>query len=86
MQDDFCPWNEGVFRLEADDDGLGHCEPSSAKAELELTPFALGSAYLGGHQFRGLARAGILSGSSESLRQADAMFTWDPLPWCQEVF
>lgn len=86
MHDDLCPWNEGVFRLEADDDGVGHCEPSTTSADIELTPFALGSAFLGGHRFRDLAHAGVLSGSPEALRQADALFTWDPRPWCQEVF
>lgn len=86
MRDELCPWNEGVFRLEADADGVGNCEPSNADAELELTPFALGSAYLGGHRFCDLARAGVLSGSTEALQRADAMFNWSPRPWCQEVF
>ena len=25
-------------------------------------------------------------GSLDDLRRADAMFTWHPAPWCQEIF
>jgi len=51
-----------------------------------LTPSALGMVYLGGHRFGPLERSGLAKGSPEALRRADALFTWDPLPWCQELF
>ena len=30
--------------------------------------------------------AGRVHGDADALRRADAMFSWDPLPWCPEVF
>ena len=88
MRDELCPWNGGVFHLETDSHGTARCQrtDSDADAQIELTPYALGAAYLGGHRLRDLARAGVVSGTAQTLERADAMFTWDPLPWCQEVF
>eukprot|EP00913_Durusdinium_trenchii_P013360 g12541.t1 len=86
MRDDICPWNEGVFALEADAEGNARCEPSTGDPELDLTAFALGSVYLGGQRFRDLARGGVLKGSASALKQADAMFEAERQPWCQEVF
>ena len=86
MRDELCPWNDGVYRLEAGQDGSGRCQRSESAAEMELTPFALGATYLGGQRFRDLARAGVLTGSEQALNRADTMFLWDPLPWCQEIF
>jgi predicted acetyltransferase len=84
--DDLCPWNDGVYCLEVGLDGVGQCTRTRATPELELTAYALGAGYLGGHRFGALARAGLVSGTSEVLQRADAMFAWDPLPWCHEVF
>jgi hypothetical protein len=53
---------------------------------LELNPYGLAAAYLGGTRFRNLARAGIITGTPEGLKVADELFCWDPLPWCPEVF
>jgi predicted acetyltransferase len=38
------------------------------------------------HRFAALARAGLVSGTPEARRRADAMFAWEPLPWCPEQF
>ena len=86
MQDDLCPWNDGIFRLTSDENGIGKCEPSIDEPELHLTPFALGATYLGGHRFTELGHAGLITGSGTALRRADAMFTANVSPWCQEVF
>lgn len=86
VRDEFCPWNDGTVRLEADEDGIALCEPSSAEPDLELTASTLASTYLGAHRFTDLARAGLVRGHEPALRQADAMFGWLRLPWCQEVF
>lgn len=86
FRDDYCPWNEGTYRLTASAEGLGHCEKTQAPAELSLTPFSLGSVYLGGHRVRQLARAGLITGSPEAIHTADALFGWSIKPWCQEVF
>ena len=76
----------GTFRLDVSSDGQGHCEKTQAPAELVLTPFTLGSVYLGGHPVRQLARAGLITGSPEAIHKADALFSWTIKPWCQEVF
>jgi len=86
MQDELCPWNDGVFRLNVDSDGTGSCEPANAEPEIEMTAYALGTAYLGGHRFRDLARSGVVTGTQNALDRADRLFAWYPLPWCQEIF
>jgi predicted acetyltransferase len=84
--DDICTWNTGIYQLETDSDGTGRCTKSTDKPELDVTAHALGATYLGGHRFQDLSRAGVVSGSVEAFQKADAMFSWYPLPWCQEVF
>jgi predicted acetyltransferase len=86
VRDSFCPWNAGVFRLEVDDHGHARYRPAKTEAEIELTSEALGMVYLGGHRFRELARAGLMTGAPDALARADAMFEWDPLPWCPDFF
>ena len=86
MRDELCDWNDGVFRLESDESGTGSCIPYEGDPQIELTPFALGSIYLGGHRLRDLAEAGLITGEASALRQADALFSWHCVPWCQEIF
>ena len=86
MTDPLCPWNEGVYGLEAEPCGAAECRRVEAAPTCDLTPFALGAAYLGGRRFSALARAGLIAGEPASLRRLDAMFAWEPLPWCVEVF
>lgn len=86
MRDALCEWNDGVYRLDADDSGVGTCVPDKGEPQIDLTPFALGSVYLGGHRVLDLAEAGVVTGEESALRQADAMFGWHRAPWCQEIF
>jgi predicted acetyltransferase len=86
MRDALCPWNDGVWALEVDRQGNGHCERASVPPSLELTPETLGMVYLGGHRFATLARSGLISGSPEAIRQADVLFPSDPLPASPEYF
>ncbi len=78
IRDSICPWNDGVWSLEVDPQGNAQCGRTNAKPTLELTAETLGMVYLGGHRFATLARSGLISGSAEAIRQADALFTWDP--------
>jgi predicted acetyltransferase len=82
VEDAFCPWNEGRWRL-AD----GAATRTEAEPGIRLPVTGLGSVYLGGFTFAQLARAGRL----EELRPgaveaADGLFRTDRLPWCPEVF
>ncbi len=85
VRDGFCPWNEGRYELEAGPDGAS-CRRSDAEPDIVLSAADLGSVYLGGTRLQTLRRAGRVQGDAEALRRADAMFAWDPLPWCPEVF
>jgi predicted acetyltransferase len=85
VRDEFCPWNDGTYELAAAADGV-ECRRSRAEPEIRLTAAELGAVYLGGNRFSTLARAGRIEGPPDALRRADALFTWDPPPWCPEVF
>ena len=85
VEDEFCPWNSGSWELEGGPDGA-KCRPAHETPDLSLTARELGAIYLGGNRLQTLARAGRVHGDADALRRADAMFTWDPLPWCPEVF
>ncbi|MDH4339229.1 MAG: GNAT family N-acetyltransferase [Thermoleophilia bacterium] len=80
--DEFCPWNEGRWRL-AD----GRAKRTTAAAQLRCDVTMLGSVYLGGFTFSQLVRGGRV----EELRRgaavrADAIFATDRAPWCPEIF
>jgi predicted acetyltransferase len=82
VHDDFCPWNEGRWRVES-----GEASRTTDAADLALDVADLGSVYLGGFTFRDLHRAGRV----EELRGgavygADAIFRTEAAPWCPEIF
>ena len=82
IEDAFCPWNAGRWKLE---DGVA--KRARAAADLRCDVTALGSVYLGGFTFDQLVRGGRV----EELRpgaaaRADAMFRTDRAPWCPEIF
>lgn len=57
VQDAFCPWNAGRYRLRADGDTVT-CERTQARPDLRLSAAELGAAYLGGTTLSSLAAAG----------------------------
>jgi len=59
VQDDFCPWNTGRYRLSAQD-GTAACERTDSAADLRLTAAELGAAFLGGTTLASLAAAGLV--------------------------
>lgn len=85
VADDACSWNSGRFELLGGPEGA-ECRRTEAEPELRLTAEDLGAVYLGGVSFRALARAGRLGAPPDVLARADAMFSWDPPPWCPLVF
>jgi predicted acetyltransferase len=85
VKDAFCQWNEGRYLLEAGLDGA-RCTRTDRPAEITLNADDLGVVYLGGVRFQTLAHTGRLCGTPEALKRADAMFTWDPMPWTPEIF
>jgi len=80
--DDFCPWNQGCWRLEGGPDGA-HCQRAAAgaAADLSLDAAALGSVYLGGTPLGPLAAAGLIAEhTSGALDRATAMLTQPRAP------
>jgi predicted acetyltransferase len=69
VEDAFCPWNAGRYRLRADGD-TATCDRTQAPAQLRLTAADLGAAFLGGTTLCSLAA----SGSIEEI-QAGALAT-----------
>lgn len=86
VRDLFCPWNEGRYELDGGPDGAA-CRVTDADPDLVLTVNDLGATYLGGSTFRQLHRAGrVVEERAGALAYADAMFAWDPAPWCSFMF
>ena len=85
VRDKFCAWNEGRYELEAGPDGA-RCQLSDAEPDIVLDVADLAAVYLGGARLQTLRSAGRVEGDWETLRRADAIFSWHPLPWCPEVF
>lgn len=84
--DGFCPWNEGLWRLEV---GSGEvvCERSDGPADLRLSAEELGAIYLGGTTFAELGRGGRVEELAGGARaRADAMFATERAPTCPEMF
>ena len=73
------------FRIESDGD-TGTATATRDDPDIELDVEDLGAAYLGRARLRRLAAAGRLWGDSAALATLDRMLTWDPQPWCPEVF
>ena len=78
--DEFCPWNDGVFRLESSG-GSAKCEPAQAEPDVTVVASALGAVLLGGSNFHTLAKAGLAEGHTKgAVTRAQAMFSWHTAP------
>ena len=76
---------DGRYHLMASTEGA-ECSRTDAEASITLDAEDLGAIYMGRSRLRALSRVGRLQGDPDSLAAADAAFTWDPQPWCPEVF
>jgi predicted acetyltransferase len=82
VADEFCPWNEGRWKLED-----GAAERTDDEPDLRLPVQSLASAFMGGISFATLARAGRVEEVTDgALARADGLFRWDRHPWCPEIF
>ena len=86
VRDEFCPWNEGRWELHGGPDGAT-CRRSDGEPDVVLAAGDLAAMYLGAVRPSALARAGRVQERTDgALERADAMFAWDPAPWCPHVF
>jgi predicted acetyltransferase len=84
VNDGFCPWNDGTYRLTVES-GEATVAEVDAAGDLTLDADALGAAYMGGVTFSTLSAASRAeSPSADQLAWADAMFKTERLPWCPE--
>jgi predicted acetyltransferase len=82
VTDEFCPWNEGRWKLEE-----GVAVRTDEEADIRLPVQSLGSAFLGGISFAELQRAGrVVELKDAGVVRADALFGWNRHPWCPEIF
>ncbi|MGW5564991.1 GNAT family N-acetyltransferase [Streptomyces tendae] len=86
VEDAFCPWNAGRWRLSGDAKGAS-CERTSDAAELALSVRELGSAYLGGVSLGSLGAAGrVREVRAGALAAASVGFGSDVAPWLPHGF
>ncbi|MGW7330171.1 GNAT family N-acetyltransferase [Streptomyces sp. NPDC054840] len=87
VEDAFCPWNAGRWRLAADAKGAALCTRTADPADLELSVRELGSAYLGGIALTSLAAAGLVRELRPgALTEASRAFAGDVAPWLPHGF
>jgi predicted acetyltransferase len=75
----------GSYRLNADIDGA-ECRPTTYAPSIWLDLEDLSSGYMGHARFRELARSGRVTGDPAAISALDTAFSWDPGPWCPEIF
>ncbi len=86
VEDAFCPWNAGRWRLSGDAKGAS-CERTDDAADLALSVRELGAAYLGGVALTALASAGrVRELRGGALAEASLAFGSDPAPWLPHGF
>ncbi|MGV9346626.1 GNAT family N-acetyltransferase [Streptomyces spiralis] len=86
VEDAFCPWNAGRWRLSGDAKGAS-CERTSDAADLELSVRELGAAYLGGVSLTALAAAGrVRELRAGALAEAAVGFGVAVAPWLPHGF
>jgi GNAT superfamily N-acetyltransferase len=61
VTDTSAPWNDGSWRIAADDKGQGTAERTTAEPDVHLRTEALGAAYLGGGNLVAMQRAGLVT-------------------------
>ncbi|MET8448286.1 GNAT family N-acetyltransferase [Streptomyces sp. NPDC005209] len=86
VEDDFCPWNTGRWRLTGDAKGAS-CVHTQDAADLALSVRELGSAYLGGVSLVSLAAAGRVRELRQgALTEASVAFGSPVAPWLPHGF
>ncbi|MCX5147716.1 GNAT family N-acetyltransferase [Streptomyces sp. NBC_00320] len=87
VEDAFCPWNEGRWRMVCDAEGAARVTRTADPADLELSARELGSAYLGGITLTSLGAAGLVRELRPGmLVRTSRAFAGDVAPWLSHGF
>ncbi|MCX5407209.1 GNAT family N-acetyltransferase [Streptomyces sp. NBC_00335] len=87
VEDAFCPWNAGRWRLAVGADGAAVCTRTDDPADLELSVRELGAAYLGGVTLNSLGAAGLVREVRPgALARTSRAFAGDVAPWLPHGF
>ncbi|EGX59306.1 hypothetical protein SZN_13437 [Streptomyces zinciresistens K42] len=86
VEDAFCPWNSGRWRLSGDSKGAS-CARTRDQADLALSVRELGAAYLGGVNLVALGAAGrVREARTGALAEASVGFASAVAPWLPHGF
>jgi predicted acetyltransferase len=86
LEDSFCPWNAGRWRLDAAG-GAGRVDRAAEAPDLALDVTDLSAVYLGAFRFSDLRRAGrVTECVPGAVARADALFATDRAPWNPVMF
>ncbi|MBA2949248.1 GNAT family N-acetyltransferase [Streptomyces himalayensis] len=86
VEDDFCPWNQGRWRLTGDSKGAS-CKRTDEDADLALSVRELGAVYLGGVSLSAPAAAGrVRELRPGAVAEASVAFSSAVAPWLPHGF
>ena len=86
VEDAFCPWNTGRWRVSGDPTGAT-CAPTKDQADLALGVRELGATYLGGPTLVGLADAGLVrEHTAGAVGELSLALHHQPAPWSPFIF
>ena len=86
VRDEFCPWNEGRWRLSGHPAGA-YCGRTDRDPDLVVGIEALSAAWLGGVSLAALQGAGrVTEVSPGAVTLAATAFHWPVTPWCPDMF
>lgn len=83
--DSFADGVDGRYRLVGGPHGA-ECAPTADEPDVTLSASELAALYLGDSRLGPMVTWGSARGERDAIRLAEAMFSWDSLPWCPEVF
>jgi predicted acetyltransferase len=91
VTDELLPGNAGRWLLQVSEpgasDAAARCERTDRPADLALDVREVGAAYMGGTRLGTLAAAGLVAELRPgTLNRLSAAMTWDPAPWCPQIF
>lgn len=87
VEDEYCQWIAGNYRMTVDDGGTAIVERTGATADITLTADALAICYFGNARFSELREAGrVQELTAGAIANADIAFHAERQPWCPLMY